>query len=234
MHSEVSRAQDLLGRVDKWHLKNSQINIDTGDTLQIPVCLANSAALSQPEQAALIPVPVPQEELLALWDQNLLCLKLLSLKGFGELVIPYRPKTIEITLQERLKDTRKRILLSLPKMLAPVRLVVAAPPLREASAGGWQRARWQAYINGNENPTHFVDGTMEAVGRIFFSFHLFSLCLTRSGFHRAKEKKDFACCHLGITFLPVNTLLSKPVFRGDCTAVFMHLWYIICPAPEEH
>lgn len=91
-------------------------------------------------------------------------------EGCWELVIPYRPKTIEITLQERLKDTRKRILLSLPETRAPVRLEVAAPPLREASAGGWQRARGQAYINGKENPLTLQMAQWRLWGRIFFFF----------------------------------------------------------------
>lgn len=42
-----------------------------------------------------------------------------------------------------------------------------------------------------ERKTHtLVDGTMEAVGRIFFFFaHLFSLHSIGSGFCRAKEKR---------------------------------------------
>lgn len=115
----------------------------------------------------------------------------------------------------------------LAKALAPVRLVAAAPPLREASAGGWRRARGQAHINGNENPHTLYTAQWKLwAGLWFLSAHLFSLHSTRSGFHRAKEKK-ILLAPIQASPSAVNTLLPELVCRGDCKAVFTHLWYII-------
>lgn len=151
MHSEVSKAQELLGRVDKWHLKNSQINIDIGDTADsslpgkligtvpawtscfnpYPCSLREAAGFVRPKP------PLPEMALTkGLWG----ACDLLQTKDY------WKHSSGEIKRHQEKNPP------FLAKMLAPVRLVAAAPPLREASAGGWQRARGRAYINGNENP----------------------------------------------------------------------------------
>lgn len=112
----------------------------------------------------------------------------------------------------------------LAKMLAPVRLVAAAPPLREASAGGWQRARGQAHINGKENP-HTCRWHNGSCGQdLFFFCPSVFFALDWKWILSGKGKKNLFGA---IQASPVGTRLPKPVCRGDCRAVVMHLWYII-------
>lgn len=105
-------------------------------------------------------------------------------------------------------------------MLAPVRLAAAAPPLREASAGGWQGARGLACVNGKKNlhTLYRVQWKLWAG----LSHPICFLCTLLEVDSVALTKKALlGTIHASPS--SVNALLPKPVCRGDCWAVFMFL-----------
>lgn len=103
--------------------------------------------------------------------------------------------------------------------------MAAAPPLREASAGDGRGPGDGPTLIGMKTHTLCRWHNGSCGQDVFFSAHLFSLHSIRSGFHRAKGKKTkkILLAAIQASPSPVNTLLPKPVCRGDCRAVFTHL-----------